>query len=30
MAILPILIAPDPRLKRKSQPVDGIDGDIPG
>ena len=28
MAILPILIAPDPRLKRKSQPVDGIDGDI--
>ena len=28
MAILPIITAPDPRLKRKSQPVDGIDGDI--
>ena len=28
MAILPILTAPDPRLKRKSRPVDGIDGDI--
>lgn len=28
MAILPIIIAPDPRLKRVSRPVDRVDDDI--
>lgn len=28
MAILPIIIAPDPRLKTKSSPVEAVDGDI--
>jgi len=28
MAILPILTAPDPLLKRTSQPVDRVDGDL--
>ncbi len=28
MALLPILIAPDPRLKRKSRPVEEVDDDL--
>lgn len=28
MAILPILVAPDPRLKKKAQPVESVDGKI--
>jgi peptide deformylase len=28
MALLPILTAPDPRLKKKSQPVKAVDGEI--
>ena len=28
MAILPILTAPDPRLKKKSLPVDSVDADV--
>lgn len=28
MAILPILVAPDPRLKRKADPVEAVDADL--
>ena len=28
MAILDIIIAPDPRLKAKAKPVDGVDDDV--
>lgn len=28
MAVLPILVAPDPRLKRKAEPVETVDADI--
>src|SRR5713101_7515939 len=28
MALLPILTAPDPRLKKKSKPVDAVDAEI--
>ena len=28
MALLPILTAPDPRLKKKSKPVDSVDADV--
>src|SRR5260221_13089642 len=28
MALLPILTAPDPRLKKKSQPVETVDGEL--
>ncbi|KAA5605288.1 peptide deformylase [Roseospira marina] len=28
MAVLPIIVAPDPRLKRKADPVEAVDADI--
>ena len=28
MALLPILTAPDPRLKKKSQPVEKVDAEV--
>lgn len=28
MAVLPILVAPDPRLKRKADPVETVDADV--